>query len=122
MRKKKEYSASDLKVKADEFFKKNDRASEVHLTSDGYMFASKNRAHIHASERKLSVFSYQKSNNASVETGHFLDRKASEVIEAITSLTLEEVKTYQSEEVLGKNRKTVIEALEARLLELTKED
>lgn len=114
MARKKTYSSNELKATAGTFFDNNEGILKVYATSDGYFFKSENRATLHASRNGLSVFEYTKTGgepDVDESTPEFLDENAATVIAGVKSLTLADAISYESAEASGKNRKTVLKAL-----------
>lgn len=114
MAKRKTYAVGDLKAKASSFFNNNEGVTEVYATSDGYMFAHKNRANLHAQMNGLSVYTYTKTvsePDTATETPEFLDGNVATIVNGIKSLTLTDATSFKSAEESGKNRKTVVKAL-----------
>jgi len=100
-------------------FKKHN-TDKIFATTDGQYFLDHNRAHLHArSKKKMKVYELEASDlkeqddkgNSEI---HLLNAKTT--IAAIKTIQdVEKLNTFLTEETEGKNRKSVIEAIENQI-------
>ncbi|MBV7268374.1 hypothetical protein [Winogradskyella luteola] len=116
-------SKSQLQEKADKLFKDYPNAEKGYVTNDGNAFLSKNRADLHASsDEKLKVTEFENENSGVADKNNDASdtlSKADDIIEFAKTADAESAKKYlDAENEAKKPRKTVVEALKARLDEL----
>lgn len=114
---KKEFSLEELEVKAQEVLKSFPQADKVFATLDGNVFVREDRARLHAGKGNVYPFERKgEATQAPAEPTAKLGLTAKEVIEAIAKAeSLEALEIHK-----GDPRKSVVEAFEKKLNELTK--
>ncbi|MCO5230150.1 MAG: Ig-like domain-containing protein [Chitinophagales bacterium] len=114
--KRQHYTANALKTKVGTHFDTYEHDTMCYATSDGYLFRSENRAYLHAQASGLSVYAYSKGDSTpdveSETSVDYLSANAAIVIAGIKSLQRSVANGYIASEQSGKNRKSVIKALE----------
>ncbi len=110
------YSKTQLKNKATNYFEKHPSVRNVYVTSDGYLFLSKNRAEIHAGKLQ-TVYEFANEGNSLTDITTLNLPEASKLIKSLESLD-ELQRMLKAENVQEKPRKTVATLLEKRIVEL----
>ena len=109
---------------AEKAFSADENLQTVHVTEDGQAFTNKNRAQMHATRNAtgkpltLKTFHRADSNVDSDSDGDagVLDNNANDAIAAVGKLTsLEELNALADKEAKGKNRSTVLAAINKQL-------
>jgi len=114
---------AELKTIANDVFKRFPNENKVFVTSDGQAFLNeayaKNHAVKNASGKELKLETFLREGET--KPGADAPKTAEELIAAINSATeLEVVKTILEAENAGKKRKTVLDAADAKIAELSK--
>jgi len=106
----------DLQKLASDFFKKNPKTEKLYVSTDGYLFVSKNAAELHKKTSSGKVGIKEFDNEFTEDMGRDKTMTAKEKIQCITNAkTVEEVNTLIEDE----KRKSVLAAAEKKLKELT---
>lgn len=112
----------ELKALAADIFARYPKAQKVAVTSDGTVFitdesdnAVKNHSKNNRYKKELEITPFTRDGLESTNTSN----KAEDIIAAITaSQSVDEVEALKAAEVAGKNRKSVVQAADARVNEL----
>ena len=115
-------SKAELKAKAAKIFGEN-TGSVIYAVSDGQMFFNKNRAELDANsgKEKLAVYDFARQDvedsksTTKEDDGHSVDELKELVAQTSDFAQLDKL---LEDEKAGKNRKTAIAAIEARIKEL----
>ncbi|MDR0872990.1 MAG: hypothetical protein LBN27_05920 [Prevotellaceae bacterium] len=114
----------NAKKVADDIFARYKNETEVFVTSDGQAFVNEIHAKNHANSKgaKLEIFPFQKDAQKSTD-GAPAKAAAKELIEQIGKAeSAEAVTAILETEKAGENRKSVIEAAEKKIAELSKSE
>ena len=116
---------AELKTIANDVFKRFPNENKVFVTSDGQAFLNESHAKNHAKnnrtgkELKLEVFLREEEKKPEGSA----PKTAEELIAGINSATeIDEVNAILMAENAGKKRKTVLDAAEAKIAELSKSE
>ena len=119
----KSYSKEDLEKQAQKVFNKYPSTEVLYATTDGQFFLQENRAQLHASNKSLGLPKIITRDLNNIEVAEVTEEKGLSVKELKTlvkatndNATLE--KMLEKENNTEAPRKTAIEAIEARIVEL----
>jgi hypothetical protein len=118
----------ESKVVAYNIFKRFPKENKVFVTSDGQAFLNEMHAKNHAiqnrtgKELKIETFLREEANGNS-DGGNTTRKKAAELISEIKALTeMEALQAILDRENAGEKRKSIIEAAEKKITELSKSE
>lgn len=109
------------------FFNQHE-VSELHATTDGQYFLDRNRADLHArSVKKIKVYTIEASEIDDLSNSDGSDDLSSETAKTLiktikTIEDIEKLKLFLKQEKDGKNRSTVIEAIESQIEDVNNKD